>query len=211
MMRSRNFLFSFLDVLNLINLQDETSKLELLELPFFFLLRYGKEWKERWAHENVYKNILSQLPTILSQHAKPVDEEAFSTWPIFFKQFLEEGGIMEACPPTDQVDGITAHVLIEPDGGVRILSVVDQIHAESEYKSWGYTLPLTGRVPTGWFFWIVTLFFLNGFYSMKNFSIFQFGSLFRYFFVLEDFFSSLFYHSIVWFYQHIRTLCLAYS
>ena len=59
---------------------------------------------------------------------------------------------MEACPPTDKVDGITAHVLIEPDGGVQILSVADQIHAESEYKSWGYTLPLTGRVPTGLLF-----------------------------------------------------------
>lgn len=103
--------------------------------------RYGEKWKELWAHESIYNLILKELPFILERYATPVDQSVFGNWQEFMLSFLGEGGIIEACPSADSVTGITANVLIEPNGGIQILSVADQIHSTSPYQCWGHTLP----------------------------------------------------------------------
>jgi len=103
--------------------------------------RYAEEWKQKWAHEPIYNLILKEISVILDEHAQPVDTNVFPTWFDFLHAFLRQGGIVEACPPSDSITGLTSHVLVEPDGNIDILSIADQIHSTSPYKCFGHTLP----------------------------------------------------------------------
>lgn len=54
---------------------------------------------------------------------------------LFIGSILVPGGVIEACPPSDSVTGLTANVLIEPDGNIEILSVSDQVRKLGSTKS----------------------------------------------------------------------------
>lgn len=54
---------------------------------------------------------------------------------------------MEACPPSDSTTAITADMLIEPNGTVSIVSLGDQIHAESLLSCWGLSVPQASVEP----------------------------------------------------------------
>ncbi len=53
--------------------------------------RYGEKWSKKWAQEYALKRVLSELPSILSDHARPVDTQLFQTWRDFLALFLAEG------------------------------------------------------------------------------------------------------------------------
>lgn len=55
-------------------------------------------------------------------------------WLLFIGYTLVPGGVIEACPPSDSVTGLTANVLIEPDGNIEILSVSDQVRKFGSIK-----------------------------------------------------------------------------
>ncbi|XP_057308463.1 IQ domain-containing protein H-like isoform X1 [Hydractinia symbiolongicarpus] len=120
---------------------DVTPYLSCLEYALKEEERYGEKWNKKWAYESVYNTILLEIPEILMNYATPDNKIVYPTWGEFLTHFLAQGGIIEACPPSDSTTSITANVLIEPDGEIKILSVADQIHSTSRYNCWGHTIP----------------------------------------------------------------------
>ncbi|CAB4044331.1 Hypothetical predicted protein, partial [Paramuricea clavata] len=110
--------------------------------------RYGEKWSKKWAHEPMLIKIAAEIPTILAQHGSPVSKEGYTTWEKFLEVFLQRGGIIEACPPSDSVIAITVDMLIEPDGNLSVLSTSDQIHATSAYQCWGNSVPQASVDPS---------------------------------------------------------------
>lgn len=126
---------------------DVTSHLECYSWALKECQRYGDKWSQRWAHEPTLVRISAEVPTIIAQHATPVNKELYPTWSIFVQYFLKRGGIIEACPPSDSVTAISVDVLMEPTGESTILSIGDQIHATSRFRCWGYSVPQTSVDP----------------------------------------------------------------
>ncbi|XP_065672664.1 IQ domain-containing protein H isoform X5 [Hydra vulgaris] len=102
--------------------------------------KYGENWSNQWAYDESYNKVLKEIPSILKT-AVPVDKSVYATWKNFVESFLVQGGVIEAYPPSQSITGITANVLIEPDGTILLLSVADQFHSCSPLKCYGYTLP----------------------------------------------------------------------
>eukprot|EP00111_Clytia_hemisphaerica_P002942 TCONS_00008338-protein len=109
--------------------------------------KYGEKWSQPWCYESTYNAILIELPHILEKELVIIDEFLFPKSSNFLKIFCRNGGILQACPPTDSVTGITANVLIEPDGQLKIISIADQVHSNSQYRCWGFTLPQSSIQP----------------------------------------------------------------
>lgn len=109
--------------------------------------RYGVKWTKKWAQEATYVKILSEIPDCLERHAIPVNRKIYPTWDVFEKAFLGQGGVIEACPPSDNVTALTVSILIEPDSNIRILTSGDHIHAESQYSCWGLSFPQSSVEP----------------------------------------------------------------
>lgn len=86
---------------------------------------------------------MEEIPELLENYARPVNTQAYENWKDFLKNFLAQGGVLEAHPPSDSITSLTVSMLIEPDGMVKIITSGDHLHAESQYSCWGYTFPQT--------------------------------------------------------------------
>ncbi|XP_074650955.1 IQ domain-containing protein H-like isoform X2 [Tubulanus polymorphus] len=103
--------------------------------------RYGEKWSKKWAQEPAYMRILAEIPDILDKFAVPADKDIFPTWEKFIEAFLSQGGIVEACPPSESVTTLTVDMLIEPNGHIEMVNMGDQIHASSPFRCWGLSVP----------------------------------------------------------------------
>ncbi|XP_059161513.1 IQ domain-containing protein H-like isoform X2 [Physella acuta] len=110
--------------------------------------RYGEKWSKKWAQESAYIKIHAEIPDILSSYAQPVNTKVFPDWDAYLKAFLAKGGIIEACPPSENITTLTADLLIEPSGLVNILTCGDQVHAESQFSCWGLSVPQSSTEPS---------------------------------------------------------------
>ena len=64
------------------------------------------------------------------------------------KAMLYQGGIIDACPPSDSITQLTVTMVIEPDGVVRMTSCGDQIHANNPFRCFGVSMPQDSIAPT---------------------------------------------------------------
>ena len=64
-----------------------------------------------------YINIFQALSTC--KPANPATKAAYPTWDNFQIEYCRQGGVVEACPASDDVTNITVDFEIEPNGNVR--------------------------------------------------------------------------------------------
>jgi len=114
-------------------------------------LRYGDKWCKKWAQDAAYNKVLAELPEVLDNYAQPSCPDVFPTWADFLDAFFSQGGIIEACPPSDSVTCLTCDMLIEPTGNVRMMSCGDQIHGDNVLKCWGTSVPQTSVDPSDFY------------------------------------------------------------
>lgn len=123
------------------------------------------------------KKFLEAAPALLATHAKPFDTSCYPTWSCFLEHFLRKGkngtiptiirlkyhwtfiisvcdgfyplsgGVIEAYPPSDSVTCITVDLLVEPGGGVCMLSCGDQLHGSGFLQVSGYSVPQSSVCP----------------------------------------------------------------
>ena len=68
-------------------------------------------------------------PLLLSQHIHIVNTHIYPTWNEYFKTYITNGGVIEACPTpelTDIIGNPTLPILIEPHGKVKVLPTYDK-------------------------------------------------------------------------------------
>ncbi|XP_076101914.1 IQ domain-containing protein H-like isoform X2 [Mytilus galloprovincialis] len=109
--------------------------------------RYGDKWDRKWAQEAAYIKIHAEIPEVLATHAKPVNTKLYPTWDSFLDAFLSQGGVIEACPPSDTTTTISVDMLIEPTGKFNIVCLGDQIHADTPFSCWGVSIPQSSIEP----------------------------------------------------------------
>ncbi|XP_005098111.1 IQ domain-containing protein H isoform X2 [Aplysia californica] len=110
--------------------------------------RYGEKWSKKWAQEAAYIKIHAEVPDILHSYARPLNTKMFPTWEKFLRAFLSQGGVIEACPPSENITTLSADILIEPSGVVNLITCGDQIHAESPFSCWGVSVPQSSIEPS---------------------------------------------------------------
>ncbi|XP_040893854.1 IQ motif-containing protein H [Toxotes jaculatrix] len=110
--------------------------------------RYGPElWNTTWIQETVLLRYLDEIPEWLARYARPVKTSCYPNWTGFLKTFLRQGGVVEAYPPSDSVTCLTVDLLLEPGGGVTILSCGDQLHGSCQLEAMGSTVPQSSVNP----------------------------------------------------------------
>ncbi|CAF0827492.1 unnamed protein product [Adineta ricciae] len=110
--------------------------------------RFGDKWSIRWAHEQSYVKVLSELPAVLEKHTVCINKSLYNGWQTYSKVFFAQGGIIEAYPPSDSVTSITVGLSIEPNGHHSIIYSGDHLHAESQFSCWGLSFPQSSVEPT---------------------------------------------------------------
>ena len=109
--------------------------------------RYGSKWSKRWAQEPTTIKIYSELPEIIYNNLKIVNSRLFPSVEKFLVAFTKSGGVIEACPPSDDVTCLTVDMFIAPTGEVEIKNTGDQIRA-TEFQSWAVSSPQTSINPS---------------------------------------------------------------
>eukprot|EP00116_Pleurobrachia_bachei_P001193 sb/3461455/ len=108
--------------------------------------RYGNKWGKRWAQEPTIIKIYSELPEIIYNNLKVVNKTLFPSIDKFLVAFTKSGGVIEACPPSDDVTCITVDMFVDPTGNVEIRNTGDQIRA-TEFQTWAISSPQTSIAP----------------------------------------------------------------
>ena len=93
--------------------------------------RYGSKWSKPWAQEQALQLVSSQLPALLHAHTHVVSHTLYPTWTQFLQHFIQEGGLIEATPPSDSSTALTVDLVIEPTGDVKVLTTADQVRVMS--------------------------------------------------------------------------------
>ncbi|XP_046721051.1 IQ motif-containing protein H [Silurus meridionalis] len=110
--------------------------------------RHGAQmWRMAWAQERVLRKYLEVVPVLLATHAKPCDTSCYPTWSCFLEHLLKKGGVIEAYPPINSVTCMSVDLLVEPGGGVRMLSCGDQLHGPGFLQVAGFTVPQSSVCP----------------------------------------------------------------
>ncbi|KAF5907609.1 IQ domain-containing protein H isoform X1, partial [Clarias magur] len=110
--------------------------------------RHGPQiWSMAWAQEQVLKKFLEAVPALLAAHAKPFDTSRYPTWSCFLEHFLRKGGVIEAYPPSDSITCMTVDLLVEPGGGIRMLTCGDQLHGPGLLQISGCSVPQCSVCP----------------------------------------------------------------
>ncbi|RVE71807.1 hypothetical protein OJAV_G00055260 [Oryzias javanicus] len=104
-------------------------------------------WKSEWIQESVMSKLLDEIPQWLAHHAQPARSSCYPTWACFLKNFLRQGGTVEACPPSESVTFLTVDLLVEPGGGVNVLSCGDQLYGSCQLEAVGSAVPQTSVQP----------------------------------------------------------------
>lgn len=120
---------------------DVTEHLKCFKWAQKEALRYGDKWSKKWAQEAAYIKIHAEVPDILTEHAKPSNTKVYPNWNTFLDLFLAQGGVIEACPPSESTTALTVDLLIEPTGQITLQCNGDQVHAESDLQCWGLSVP----------------------------------------------------------------------
>ncbi|XP_041652172.1 IQ motif-containing protein H [Cheilinus undulatus] len=109
---------------------------------------YGPEkWKREWIQESVLLRYLDEIPEWLARYARPAKTSYYPTWAGFLKNFLRQGGVVEAFPPSESLTCLTVDLLLEPGGDVTILSCGNQLRGSCQLKSLGSIVPQTSIHP----------------------------------------------------------------
>lgn len=108
--------------------------------------RYGSKWSKRWAQEPTTIKIYGELPEIIYNHLKIVNTTLYPSVEKFLLAFTKSGGVIEACPPSDDVTCITVDMFIAPTGDVEIKNTGDQIRA-TNFQTWAVSSPQTSIDP----------------------------------------------------------------
>ncbi|XP_021362303.1 IQ domain-containing protein H-like isoform X2 [Mizuhopecten yessoensis] len=109
--------------------------------------RYGEKWSKKWAQEAAYIKIHAEIADVLHANSKPVHTSIYATWETFLEAFLSQGGVIEACPPSESITTLTVDMMIEPNGKHRMVCCGDQIHAETPFSCWGVSVPQSSVEP----------------------------------------------------------------
>ncbi|CAH8597971.1 unnamed protein product [Heterobilharzia americana] len=104
-------------------------------------------WTKKWAQETTYVKILSEVPQLLQKHLKLFPNCFYTDSASFILAFLKHGGVIEACPPTDEWTNLSVVIVILPNKAIRIVTSGDHLHSEDNFYTWGETIPLTSVAP----------------------------------------------------------------
>ncbi|CAH8866543.1 unnamed protein product [Trichobilharzia szidati] len=104
-------------------------------------------WTKKWAQETTYMKILSEVPQLLQKHLKLFPNDFYTDSVSFIQSFLKSGGVIEACPPTDEWTNLSVVIAILPNKTVRIVASGDHLHTEDKFCTWGETIPMTSVTP----------------------------------------------------------------
>ncbi|CAG5134673.1 unnamed protein product, partial [Candidula unifasciata] len=118
------------------------------DLPkYLHCYKWALKEEQRYGDNSICQNP-AEIPDILQNYAQPVNSKMFPTWDQFLQAFLSQGGVIEACPPSENITTLTADLLIEPSGAVNLLTCGDQIHADSQFSCWGLSFPQSSIEPS---------------------------------------------------------------
>ncbi|TRZ03520.1 hypothetical protein DNTS_030875 [Danionella cerebrum] len=110
--------------------------------------RIGTEqWRASKSQKSVMIKFLEEIPHLLKSYSQTVNTSCYPTWASFLKHFLQEGGVIEAFPPSDHVKYVSVDILLEPDGDVGLLSCADQLRGSSGVEARVCSVPQSSICP----------------------------------------------------------------
>jgi hypothetical protein len=108
----------------------------------------GENWEHKSFQQTSYLYVLNQLPKALAtcEPSNAATQAAYPTWDNFMVEYCRQGGVVEACPATQEITNLTVDFEIEPNGNVKMLTCGDQVHSGPFY-CWGWSTPQASVEP----------------------------------------------------------------